>query len=169
MVKQADAWAIKRDPSSCDSAIAEYSEATYRDSLYAPAYGGLAQTRALCAIFGTGNPKEEYVAAKGASETALRLDSTLAVAYTARGMVLLFGEQNYPAAQLDFLAAIHLDSTQYQPWLYRTWCFFGAGELDSALASIRRAYSLTRSNPSLASGLPRCFAITATPPKRNSV
>jgi tetratricopeptide (TPR) repeat protein len=98
-------------------------------------------------MFGTGNPREEFVAAKGASETALRLDSTLAVAFIARGMVQLFGEQNYASAQRDFQAAIHLDSSQYQPWLYRTWCFVGAGKLDSAVMSIRRAYSLDPVQP----------------------
>lgn len=147
LVKQADAWAVRRDLTSCDSAITEYSEATYRDSLYAPAYGGLAQTRVLCVMFGSRNPREEFVVAKGASETALRLDTTLAVAYTARGMVELFGEQNYSAAQLDFAASIRFDSTQYQPWLYRTWAYIGAGELDSALASIRHAYSLDPVQP----------------------
>jgi tetratricopeptide (TPR) repeat protein len=150
LVKKAEAWAIQREPSTCDSAIVQYSEATVRDSLYAQAYGGLAQARALCAIYGDGNPRTEFVAAKSAAEIAIRLDPTLAVAYNARGMFQLFSEQNFPAAQRDFINSVRLDSTRYEPWLYRTWAFLGTGELDSANASIRHAHFLDPTVPIVA-------------------
>lgn len=144
---QAHGWETRREPSSCDSAIAEYSEATYRDSLYAPAFGGLAQARALCAMYANGDQPTAFTAAQSASETALRLDPDLAVAYTARGMVQLFGHQDYVGAKRDFVTAIRLDSARYEPWLYLTWCYVGLGELDSAIAAVRRAHAVDAIEP----------------------
>ena len=149
LVKLAYAEEIKRDPASCAGAITKYSQATDKDTTYAKAWAGLAKTRALCTMFGGADPNVEFPAAKSASGRALQLDSTLPDAYTARGMVELFHEQDFPAAQRDFMMAIRFDSTQYEPWLYRTWAYFGAGELDSALASIRHAYSLDPAQPIL--------------------
>ena len=142
LVKLAYSEEIKRDPASCAGAIAKYSQATDKDATYAKAWAGLGKTRALCTIYGGGDPSVEFPMAKSASIRALQLDSTLSDAYTARGMGELFHEQDFPAAQRDFMLAIRFDSTQSEPWLFRTWCYFAAGELDSALASIRHAYSL---------------------------
>lgn len=123
-------------------AIMLYSHATDKDTAYAGAWGGLAKTRALCALFVPGDPDVGFAAAKGASETALRLDSTQSDAYTARGMVHLFHEQNFPAAQAAFARAISLDSTRFEPWLFRSWAYIGVSKLDSAVSSVRRAKEL---------------------------
>ena len=123
-------------------AIKLYSQATDKDTSYAEAWGGLAKTRALCAIWGPGDPNVEFAAAKTASETALRLDGTLSGAYTARGMVHLFHEQDWPAAERDFAMAIKSDSTQYEPWLFRTWYYLAGNHVDSAVWTMRHAKEL---------------------------
>jgi tetratricopeptide (TPR) repeat protein len=142
LVAEAADWAKRRDRKSCEMAITLYSHATDEDTSYAAAWGGLAKARALCTMFTPGDPAVGFAAAKGASETALRLDSTLSDAYTARGMVHLFHEQNFPAAQVAFAKAISLDSTRFEPWLFRSWAYIGVGRLDAALSSVRRAKEL---------------------------
>jgi tetratricopeptide (TPR) repeat protein len=41
----------------------------------------------------------------------------------------------------------------YEPWLYQTWCFVGSGMLDSAVASIRHAFSIDPTAPIVGSRL----------------
>lgn len=129
----------RRDSVGCDRATARYSEAIDKDSTYAAAYAGLAQTRAVCGAFGFGRPRIELAAAKTAIESALRLDSTVANAYTTRGFVHVAYDHDYAAGDRDFRKAIQLDSMQFTPWLYRTWYFVAMNRLDSAVASVRRA------------------------------
>jgi tRNA A-37 threonylcarbamoyl transferase component Bud32/tetratricopeptide (TPR) repeat protein len=147
LVAQAQEFARQRDNKSCDMAIKLFSQATDKDTTYAEAWGGLAKTRALCAIWGPGDPNVEFAAAKGASETALRLDSTLSGAYTARGMVHLFHEQDWPGAERDFKLAIRFDSTQYEPWLFRTWYYLAGNHVDSAVLGMRHAKELAPVEP----------------------
>jgi tetratricopeptide (TPR) repeat protein len=147
LVAEAQEFARQRDNKSCDMAIKLYSQATDKDTTYAEAWGGLAKTRALCAIWGAGDPNVEFAAAKGASETALRLDSTLSGAHTARGMVHLFHEQDWAGAQRDFTIAIRLDSTQYEPWLFRTWYYLAGNHVDSAVWSMRHAKQVAPVEP----------------------
>ena len=142
LVAEAADWAKRRDAKSCDDALTLYSQATDKDTSYAEAWGGLAKTRALCALFAPGDPAVGFAAAKGAGETALRLDSTLSDAYTVQGMVHLFHEQNFPAAQAAFARAISLDSKRFEPWLFRSWAYLAVGKLDSAVSSVRRAKEL---------------------------
>ena len=142
LVAEAADWAKRRDGNGCEMAIKLYSHATDIDTSYAGAWAGLAKTYALCAVVAPGDPTVGFAAAKSASETALRLDSTLSDAYTARGMILMFREQNFPAAQLAFEAAISRDSTRFEPWFFRSRAYVAVGELDSAVSSMRRAKEL---------------------------
>ncbi|HEY8062442.1 MAG TPA: protein kinase [Gemmatimonadales bacterium] len=147
LVKKAAAFEALRKPWSCDSATKFYSDATYRDSLYAKAFGSLARAHALCGMFGAGDPRTEFIAASNAAAEALRLDPGLAVGHTAKGMVALFGHQDFSSARRDFREAIRLDTMAYEPWLYQTWCYVGSGMLDSAVASIRHAYRIEPTAP----------------------
>jgi len=142
LVAVADNEFSKRDSAGCERAIARYSEATEKDSIFAAAYAGLAQARAVCTAFGFGQPRIEMTAAKTAIETALRLDSSAANAYTTRGFVHVAFDHDYAAAERDFVKAIALDPTQFTPWLYRAWYYVATNKLDSAVVSLRRAKAL---------------------------
>ncbi|HEY8164097.1 MAG TPA: protein kinase [Gemmatimonadaceae bacterium] len=147
LVAEAQEFARQRDNKSCETAIKFYSQATDKDPNYAEAWGGLAKTRALCALWGPGDPNVEFAAAKSASETALRLDATLSGAYTARGMVHLFHEQDWSGAQRDFTMASRLDSTQFEPWLFRNHAYLAENNVDSAVESMRHAKELAPVEP----------------------
>ena len=142
LVVEAAEWATRRNPKGCEMAITLFSQATDKDTAYARAWGGLAKTHALCALFGGGDPAVAYAAAKSASETALHLDSTVSDAYTARGMVHVFHDQDYARAQVAFRKAILLDSTRYEPWLFQSLSYLAMDKMDSAVSSIRRAKEL---------------------------
>ena len=133
--------ATKRTPQGCAWGIKLYSQATDIDTLYADAWGGLAKTHALCALF-TDNPNVEFPAARSAAAKALSLDSTLSSALTASGMVHVFHEQDFPAAQHDFALAIKYDPTQYEAWLFRAWAYLGDNQPDSAESAMRTARDL---------------------------
>ncbi len=147
LVKLAQSREAKRNAENCDSALAEYSEATYNDSLYAEAWGGLARASALCTMFGAKDRRVAFAAAHTAAEAALKLDPDLPVALTAQGMVALFSRQDYLSAQKSFRAAIRFDSMGYEPWLYQAWSYVGRGLLDSAVWSMRRAYEIDPAPP----------------------
>jgi tetratricopeptide (TPR) repeat protein len=146
LVAEANELSNQRSPQICVEAIRRSSRATEIDSLYPAAWATLARARALCALFGDADPNVEFAAARGPAETALRLDSTLADAYTARGMVRLFREQDFTAAGHDFASASRFDSTRYEPWLFRTWVHLANDQLDSALASVRHAKLIAPAN-----------------------
>ena len=92
----------RRDSTGCDRAIARYSEATEKDSMFAAAYAGLAQARAVRSAFGYGRPRIEMPLAKIAIGNALRLDTTVANAYTTRGFVDVTFDHDYAAGERDF-------------------------------------------------------------------
>ncbi len=142
LVAMADNDFSRRDSTGCDRAIARYSEATEKDSMFAAAYAGLAQARAVCSAFGYGRTRIELPLAKIAIGNALRLDTTLANAYTTRGFVDVTFDHDYPAGERDFRRAITLDSTQSTPWLYRAWYYVAINKLDSAIGSLRKAKAL---------------------------
>ena len=142
LVALADNDFSRRDSTGCDRAIARYSEATEKDSMFAAAYAGLAQARAVCTAFGYGRPRIELPLAKIAIGNALRLDTTVANAYSTRGFVDVLFDHDYAAGERDFRRAIALDSTQFTPWLYRGWYYVAINKLDSAISSLRKAKAL---------------------------
>ena len=142
LVKLAEYWALKRTEAGCELAIPAYARAATIDANYLEAWEGLAHTSAICALFGTGDPNAGFANAAGAAEKALALDSASATGWMVRGMTNLFSYQDWSAAARDFNRAIALDSSDFAPWLYRTWVFYATGQLDSARASIQRASQL---------------------------
>jgi Flp pilus assembly protein TadD len=142
LVTLAAAIAQHRDPEHCDQAIAKFSQAADKDSMYVAALGGLAEANALCALVGGGDPAVRYTAARAAAERALRLDSTGWAAHTAAGMVHLFHEQNWADAEREFALATRYDSTRFSPWQFRTWYYMAVNDVDSAELAIRHARAL---------------------------
>ena len=163
LVGEADGWAEKRNGAGCDQAITRYAKATQVDTMYARAWAGLAQTHALCALFGNNNPAQEFADARAASTRALQLDSLSAGAYTSRGMAHVFGDQDWPAAERDFKRAIALDSTRFQPHLFRAWYYLAIGRPDSAESSVREAKRLAPTANVVATRLATVLRIRGRP------
>ncbi len=126
----------------CARAVEEYSDAGFRDSLYTEAFAGLAMARATCALFGTQNPRSEFQAAANAADKAISLNNRATTAYIARGMARLFNDQDWDGAEQEFTRALAIDSTRFEPWLFKVWAYGARGQIDSAIGSIGRAKQL---------------------------
>ena len=142
LVKTANFLVKDRTPDHCTQAIRMLSRATAADSLYAEAWASLAKSNALCALFGDGDPDVMFAAALGPAKQALELDPRGSDSHTTLGMVHLFHEQAFDAARQEFVVASQLDSTKYEPWLFRAWTYVAANQLDSAVYSMRQAKRL---------------------------
>lgn len=138
----ADAADLVLRRQDCARAIEEYSDAAFRDSLFTEAFAGLAMARATCALFGTQNPRSEFQAAANAADKAISLDNRATTAYIARGIARLFHDQDWDGAEREFDRATAIDSTRFEPWLFKTWAYVARGQLDSAIGSIGRAKQL---------------------------
>jgi TolB-like protein/thioredoxin-like negative regulator of GroEL len=116
-----------------------FREAIAKDPSYARAYAGLSATYAFLGISGFITRAAAAQPAKEAVDSALRLDSTSAEAYTSLGFVRLFYDWDCPGAQQALERAIKLDP-QYAPArFWHAWYFVAVNQLDSALSEARRA------------------------------
>jgi TolB-like protein/DNA-binding winged helix-turn-helix (wHTH) protein/Tfp pilus assembly protein PilF len=127
------------------NALHFFEQATARDSNYALAYAGAADT--LLAIDFQSNGTitsrlEAYERAKAAAEKALELDATLSEAYTALGGVRE-REYAWQDAERVFRRAIELDPNNADAHLkLGTELLFIQGRIEDGLAEIRRALAL---------------------------
>jgi eukaryotic-like serine/threonine-protein kinase len=118
------------------------NQAIEKDSTYALAWAELASAYTLQQVFGDMRPLEVAGAARRAAEKAVALDSTLAEAYTARGISKTFNDWNPRAGLADLDKAISLDPQNSFPRLFRVWPLIILGRTDEALAEVRRAKAL---------------------------
>jgi len=99
----------RRLTDSLAAAITLFLASTDADPTYAPAWVGLADSYALLSLYGASMPKDVYPRSKAAALTALGHDPVLAQAHNALGVVALFYEWDWPAAERAFHRAIALD------------------------------------------------------------
>jgi serine/threonine-protein kinase len=92
-------------------AVANFKEAIRRDSSYARAWAGLADSYCIMANFGMMSGKDACPRAEDAARKALALDSTLAEAHASLGFVRLFYYWDPDSAQKELERALALDST----------------------------------------------------------
>jgi serine/threonine-protein kinase len=132
----------RRDTQSLLQAIKFYREALAIDSGYALAWAGLADAYSLLSASGGMRPVDSRPLATAAADRALALDSRLAEAHVSMGIVHTFFDWDWTAAKREFARALAIDSTSSHAQLFATWPLVASGELEAALASIRRAQRL---------------------------
>lgn len=138
-------------------AVSYFEAALKADDRFARAYAGLAITVALLPEYSDFSATESYRRTLDAAGRALALDSTLAEAYTARGLAYVHDWQRDKAAT-EYRKAIELDPrypTAHQ-WYGEYW--YQLGQVDSSLVQIRTAAELDPLAPINASAL--CFVLT---------
>jgi len=119
-----------------------YQQALARDSTYAPAWAGMADAWSALADDYLA-PSEAYPKAKGAARRAVALDSTLADAHAALGLVLHQYDWDFAAAEHEYQRAIALNPNAAAAYHYYGYVLLSTpARLDSALAVLRRAQSL---------------------------
>jgi serine/threonine-protein kinase len=122
----------------------EYFErAVALDSLYAPAYAGIADAYSLIGEFGMRRPSEVMPLAEAAAVRALELDSSLAEAHVALGYLREIYDWDMPAAESHFRRAIELNPSYVQGhYRLAEYLYYVAFRDDEALAAARRAVEL---------------------------
>jgi TolB-like protein/DNA-binding SARP family transcriptional activator len=129
----------RRTPDDLLRAVEYYEQAIARDSTYAEAYAGLADARVLLVILADGPPGAQVPRARAAAAAALRLDSTLAEAHSALGIIREAFDWNSPAAEEEFARAVSLDPGYVTAHLYWGIALTNRGQFAQALSELAKA------------------------------
>ncbi len=98
-------------------AVSFFEQALEKDSRYAHAHAGLADTYSLFGFYGNLPPDEAFPKAKRAALTALEINSGIVEAHGSLGVVRLLYEKDWIAAGNEFKRAIEINP-QYIPARY---------------------------------------------------
>jgi TolB-like protein/DNA-binding SARP family transcriptional activator/Tfp pilus assembly protein PilF len=120
-----------------------YRQAIARDSGYADAYAGLADTYLTSVQVNVSSlpPEETYARAKWAVERALALDDKSADAH-ATYAISLHWQHNWPGAERAFRRALQLNPNHASAHTWYSLLLSGLGRPKEALEESRRAYEL---------------------------
>jgi TolB-like protein/DNA-binding winged helix-turn-helix (wHTH) protein/Flp pilus assembly protein TadD len=134
------AW-NQRNVESFQTAIQYFNQAIGKDSNFALAYSGLADSYTLLALYGEGATSMKE--AKAAAEKALQLDGTLAEAHTSLAAVKILRDWDWTGAEREFHRAIELNpnSAQAHHW-YGNLLLGPEGRHEEAITELRRAQEL---------------------------
>ena len=132
------------DPSR---AIVLFQEAIAHDSTFAPAWAGLAAAQVQRAIVEGARPADVMPAARTAAIHALALDSTLAVANTALGLVRFLYDWEWDGADSAFRRALIINPNRPETHRWYAHLLVAIGRPDEALAHARRALELSPLDP----------------------
>jgi TolB-like protein/Tfp pilus assembly protein PilF len=133
----------KRTANDLKTAITYFQQAIDKDSNYALAYAGLADSYGLLPGFGAGSPQESFPHAKTAATKAIKLDDTLAEAHTAWAQLLYAYDLDFDGSIREFRRAIELNPNYA---MAHHWLGIGplmrSGRFDDAIAECKRAVEL---------------------------
>ena len=130
----------KRNHAELKKAIEHFEIATQLDPKYALAYAGLADSYGLLLTWGNSKPQEVALLAREMAERALKLDPTLAEAYTSLGYCNVVYGWDWPQAEKLYRKAILLNSnySNAHHWLgYLLMCWGRFEEAHLELESAR--------------------------------
>jgi serine/threonine protein kinase/Flp pilus assembly protein TadD len=123
-------------------AIECFEQVIERDSDYAPAYAGLADSYAMLPFYSLSLPEETYPRARDAAMKALEIDDTLGEAHVSLAYTKMVYEWNWEDAEKGFKHAIELNpgyATAHHLYAYYL-CF--TNRFDEAIKQIRQAHKL---------------------------
>ena len=129
----------RRTPEGFRSAVQYFSQAIARDSGFARAWAGLADSYCIQANWRMRPTSEVCPLAREAARHALAIDSTTAEAWASLGFVALFYEYDVSTAQRYLRRAVALDSTYATAHLWLMQTYNALGDSARMLEEIRTA------------------------------
>jgi TolB-like protein/Flp pilus assembly protein TadD len=132
----------KRTADGLTKAVEHFEQAVALDPAYALAHAGLADSFAAWSNFTIVPSKDAYLKAKAAALKALELDDTLGDAHTTLGVVSLFYDWDWPAAEREFKRAIALEPDDATGHRHYALGLMWLGRFDEAIREIQRAREL---------------------------
>jgi DNA-binding winged helix-turn-helix (wHTH) protein/tetratricopeptide (TPR) repeat protein len=133
----------KRTEDGFNRGIAQFKQAVEKDSNYALAYAGLADSYIGLTFYNFAAPNETMPKAKEAAMNALAIDKALAEAHASLAHVLMNYDWNWSEAEKEFKLSIELDpdyETAHQ-W-YAIHYLTATGRPEEALQEMKRALEL---------------------------
>jgi TolB-like protein/Tfp pilus assembly protein PilF len=129
----------KRTDESLKKGIEFFTKAIEKDSRYALAHAGLADSYIILGNFGLLPPYEAYPKAKTAAEEALKVDPDLVEAQVSLSFVKSLFERDWPGAEAGFRRAIELNPNYGPAHQWYGVSLAGAGRMEEAVAELKRA------------------------------
>jgi len=141
--------------------IEYFQQAIDKDSGYAPAYAGLADSYSL---LGGGwqylAPSDSFPKAKAAATKALELDNTLAEAHAALAYAVFFADWDWPTAEREFKRAIELNPNSALSHDHYAECLKTRLRFDERMAEAQRAQELDPLSPEIVSQVGHVYLFT---------
>ena len=141
----------KRTEEGIKVAIEFFRDAIVKDTNYALAYAGLADGYSMLARYGYISSNEgvqdNFQKAKDAAIMALKIDNTLAEAYTSLAYVKLYFDWDWKGALEDFERAIQLNPGYETAHHWLSIWYICHRQYDQAIAAVRRAQELDPLSP----------------------
>lgn len=130
-----------RSLESLRTALGYFERAVARDSLYAPAFTGLADSYNLIAVYDQ-PPTQVMPKAKAAAERALALDETQSEAHAALAYIATWYEWDWAAAEPHFQRALELNPSNATAHHWYSLYLAATGRASEALAEMDFAREL---------------------------
>lgn len=125
----------KRTAAGLKRAIDYFNQAIAKDSNYALAYSGLADSYLLLSVYGAASPRDSIPQAKAAARKALDLDTTLPEAHASWARILCAYDFAFDEARAEFERAIELNPN------YATARHWLSNSVLSPLGDFERAFT----------------------------
>ena len=131
----------KREPEALKQALTYFQQAIARDSTYARAYSGLADTYLTLYDYGLMPEAQSTPNVRAATTRALALDPDLADAHASLAHLRLH-EWNWAAAEHEFRLAIDLDPGRAPTYHWYALALTTVGRVGEAVEAMRKAVEL---------------------------
>jgi tetratricopeptide (TPR) repeat protein len=130
-------------------AVDAFTQAVVRDSNYAPAYAGLAESYVLMPEFSTMPRSEAFPRAIAAANKALALDPNLPQAHAALAFALFFWDWNVPRSFAQYRRALELDPRNAEARHWYATSLLSTGNFRESLVQIRQAQEIDPASRSI--------------------
>jgi eukaryotic-like serine/threonine-protein kinase len=146
------AW-NERTAGSLRQAVTYFRQAIAKDSNYARAWAGLADTYNVIGLNFYGHPGDNFQLGREAALQAIALDSTLAEAHAALASATAFLARDWKAAEASYKTAIQLDPTYPTTYYFYSIFLLNLRRNEEGIANAKRAHELDPSSSALAQGV----------------
>jgi TolB-like protein len=142
-----------RTEEGINQSIACFQRTIDSDSGFALGHAGLADSYSLGSRYHVLPPEKSWEKAQAAALEAVRIDGSLAEAYTSLAFVELHYLRNCCSAERNFCTAIQLNPRYVPAHQWYAWCLAASGRPQMAVANLRAALELDPLSPNVAADL----------------
>src|SRR5262249_13404232 len=122
--------------------IEYFKQAIEKDSAYALAYAGVADSYTLLGWWAYLPIKEVFPRAKAAAQKSLEIDDTLAEAYAPLAVIKMLYDWDWPGAEREFKRALAFNPGYAMAHFDYAWYLMYIERHDEAIAETKRAQEL---------------------------